>query len=298
MRTSTDADTWADDLAPSQLDLHLMPVTTTDSEDDLALLSEDEQARAHRFRRAADRVLFIQAHGLLRRVLSRYAAVAPAHWHFASGPWGKPMLCPQRHPTLQALRFNLSHCAGRVAVVVAWGREVGVDIERFDALPEPGELALSVLGPREQQGWQQVGTHLQAQQHYLLTRWTLKEAVLKALGFGLMQVEPCDLEVLRTGDGDGTSGGGSDWQAKPCGARAPAALRDWSRHGWLHSGLAGESHHWALACERQPGECVTWRLVHWLPGGTPDLPGLSPPLPSSPPASGCHSSPPAPHAGC
>jgi 4'-phosphopantetheinyl transferase len=242
------------DLATCRLDLHLMPVTT-DCEDDWALLAGDEQTRALRFRRAADRVLFIQAHGLLRRVLSRYAAVAPGQWHFVSGPWGKPALCPQRHPALQDLQFNLSHCAGRVAVVVARGREVGVDIERFDALAQPEELALFVLGPHERQGWPQTGADLQAQQHFLMTHWTLKEAVLKALGLGLGQVAPHDLDVLRTEDGGA-------WLARPCVASAPASLRDWSRHGWLHSGLEEGTHHWALACERQPGEIMSWRLIH------------------------------------
>lgn len=244
------------DLAPGRLDLHLMPVTTG-CEDDHALLSRDEQARALRFHRATDRVLFIQAHGLLRRVLSRYAAVAPGQWRFANGPWGKPTLCPQHHahPTLQALRFNLSHCAGQVAVVVARGREVGVDVERVDALPQPGALVPSLLGPHEQQDWQQIGPGLRAQQHFLMTRWTLKEAVLKALGIGLTQVAPHQLEVLRAQDGTG-------WRARPCALHTPPALHGWSRHGWLHGGLAGEMHHWALACECQPGETVSWRLIH------------------------------------
>jgi len=241
------------DLEPGQLELHLMPVTS-DCEDDLALLDSAERARALRFRRAADRVLFIQAHGLLRRVLSRYAAVAPEQWQFARGPWGKPALCPQGHPTLQDLRFNLSHCAGRAAVVVARAREVGVDIERFDALPQPAELATSILGPHEQQGWQQLGTDLQAQQRFLMTRWTLKEAVLKGLGLGLTQVEPRHLEVLPTQDGSG-------WLARPCAAQSTVSLQDWARHGWLHGGLDGDAHHWALACERQPGDRVSWHTI-------------------------------------
>lgn len=242
------------DLAAGRIDLHLMPVTT-DCEDDLALLSDAEQARARRFRRPADRALYLQAHGLLRRVLSRHAAVAPAQWHFVAGPWGKPALCPQRHPALQDLRFNLSHCAGLVAVAVAWAREVGVDVERLDALSQPGELAPSVLGRREQQDWQQIGPDLRAQQHFLMTRWTLKEAVLKAVGLGLTQVSPDQLDLHLADDGRG-------WQISFGATRPPAALQEWSRHGWLHGGEVGDRHRWALACGRQPGETVSWRLVH------------------------------------
>lgn len=242
------------DLAPGQLDLHLMPVTTG-CEDDLVWLSGDEQARARRFRRTTDRVLFIQAHGLLRRVLSRYAAVAPPHWHFVSSRWGKPALCPRHHPTLQALRFNLSHCTGRVAVAVAWAREVGVDIERFDALAQPEELAPIVLGPRELADWQRLGADRQLRQRFLMTRWTLKEAALKALGLGIGQVAPHQLDVWRTDNGSG-------WLARPDPAQPDPALQDWARHGWLCCGLDEPACHWALACERRAGETITWRLVH------------------------------------
>jgi 4'-phosphopantetheinyl transferase len=248
------------DLEPGRLELHLMPVTT-DCQDAQSLLSADELARAARFRRTADRVLFIQAHGLLRRVLSGHSAVAPRQWQFVQGQWGKPALCPQRHPTLQALRFNLSHCAGHVALAVAWGREVGVDIERRDALAQPGELALSVLGPREQQAWQQLGADLSAQQQFLMTRWTLKEAALKALGFGLGQVAPDQLEFQRAADGE-------DWLAVPSPTQPVAALHDWSRHGWLRSGQVASTHHWAIACERRPGETVSLQRVHHPAPGT------------------------------
>lgn len=238
-----------------------MPVTS-DCEDDLHLLDSTERARAQRFRRTSDRILFIQAHGLLRRVLSRHAAVAPQDWQFVRGPWGKPAVCPRAHPTLADLRFNLSHCAGQTAVVVAWAREVGVDIERCDALPQPAELAASMLGPHEQQDWQQVGTDLQAQQRFLMTRWTLKEAVLKALGLGLTQVDPRHLDLLPAKDGH-------TWLARPCATQATASLQDWARHGWLHGGLEGDAFHWALACERQRGEPVSWHVLrHAAPFST------------------------------
>ena len=245
-----------------------MPVTT-DGEDDWPLLCPEERTRALRFRRPSDRALFVQAHGLLRRVLSRHAAVAPEAWRFRAGPWGKPALCPQQHPDLQDLRFSLSHCAGQAAVVVAWAREVGVDVERVDALAQPAELAPSLLGAREWLEWLQTGDDLPAQQHFLMTRWTLKEAVLKALGLGLTQVAPHQLEILRAQDGTG-------WQAMPNAESSPAVLQHWSRHGWLHSGSAGDAHCWALACARLPGETVTWQLVASPPQSPRQHP---PPLP-------------------
>lgn len=239
-------------LQAGRLDLHLMPVGSEEVAD-WALLDAGEQARALRLRRPQDRVMFIQAHGLLRRVLSRYVPVAPAAWRFVTGPQGKPALCPRAHATEPALRFNLSHCADRVAVVVAHGREVGVDIERLDALAAADDLASLILAPAERH---LLPAEAPARQRFLLARWTFKEAVLKALGIGLGRIEPARLEV--TG---GTDAG--PWQARACTPHAAAQLVPWSDRGWLHGASMGATHHWALACLRQPADATpTWRVLH------------------------------------
>ena len=132
-----------------------MPVAPGEPEDpaDLAVLDESERARAMRLRRPADLVLFIRAHALLRRVLSRHAPIDPARWRLVRAEAGKPALCPQQHPALQALRFNLSHCAGLVAVALAWEREIGVDVEPVDALQPDEALARTLLAPGEWRHW-------------------------------------------------------------------------------------------------------------------------------------------------
>jgi 4'-phosphopantetheinyl transferase len=251
-------------LQAGRLDLHLMPVVSEDVRD-WSVLDAGEQARAERLRRARDRALFIQAHGLLRRVLSRYAPVAPAAWRFVTGRHGKPALCPRTHAAELALHFNLSHCADQVAVVVACGREVGVDIERLDALGAADDLAGLILSPAEQQGLPAAGP---ARQQRLLASWTFKEAVLKALGLGLGPVDPGQLVV--TGD----AGTGS-WAVRPCAPHAVTQLASWPHGVWLHGEPVGATHHWALACPRQSADDTpTWRVLHHpAPCTTPPTPG-------------------------
>ena len=248
-----------------QIELHLMPVhahpaAVSGSCLD-ASLDASELTRALRLRQPADRWLFVQAHALLRRVLSRHAAVSAQDWRFVAGAHGKPALCPLRHPSLQSLRFNLSHCAGHVAVAVAWGREVGVDIERLDAPSADEDLARTVLAPGELPCWQGLGAHgARAQQHFLVARWTFKEAVLKSLGIGLGGIDPDRLEVVPVGEAQAQG-----WTVRTHGAQVPQALQSWAARSWLHGGIESGTHHWALACERQPAEVVGWCLVRHPP---------------------------------
>jgi 4'-phosphopantetheinyl transferase len=100
----------------------------------LKLLDEEERSRAALFPFARDRQLYVRAHVQLRRVLSLNADVAPEDWRFERGTHGKPALCRRHHPALHDLRFNLAHCQGMAAVVVAQGREVGIDVENLDAI--------------------------------------------------------------------------------------------------------------------------------------------------------------------
>lgn len=178
------------------LQVHLLPVASgrdgesADLRPLLELLDTEEQARAARFRFARDRQLYVQAHVLLRRVLSQHAEIAPQDWRFERGRDGKPALCRRHHPALRHLRFNLAHCQGMAAVIVAQGREVGIDVEHLDAIDDPAELAATILAPSEQTEWRRIGDDPIFRRQFLLTRWTLKEAALKATGSGLGRHAP------------------------------------------------------------------------------------------------------------
>lgn len=243
------------------LEVHLLPVATRPCVDvaEPAVLDAEERARAARFRFASDRQLYVQAHTLLRRALSRHAEVAPHAWRFERGADGKPALCRRRHPDLQALRFNLSHCRGLAAVVVAREREVGIDVEPLDAMHDPAELAPTILADCEQGEWRRLGEDPLSQRRFLLTRWTLKEAALKACGSGLSRHPPRELAFAPQA--------GGRWSL-----RGPAALSPSGQPWHLLSTVLGQAptrepaqeHHLAVAVEPRADDPADGPPIDWI----------------------------------
>ena len=99
-----------------------------------SLLSEDEQARAARFRIGDVRDHFIAARGTLRVVLACYLDLRPAEVRFDYLPMGKPILAPGCGPG--NVEFNLSHSHG-VAVVGVGHRVLGVTLSGSRRAPAP-----------------------------------------------------------------------------------------------------------------------------------------------------------------
>ncbi|MEM4658890.1 MAG: 4'-phosphopantetheinyl transferase superfamily protein, partial [Candidatus Methanosuratincola sp.] len=105
-----------------------------------------------------------------------YLACDPASLRFSYGTHGKPHLeCD--------LRFNLSHSEGLAAVAVAWGREVGVDIERVREGFSFDELAGRFFSPYEAALISSLAHESKMEEFFRL--WTRKEAYMKALGVGM-----------------------------------------------------------------------------------------------------------------
>ncbi len=145
-----------------------------------ALLDEAERARAARFHFERDRLSYVAAHALGRRLLSARAGGEPSAWAFTVGPHGKPEV-----RDAPRLRLNLSHTRGLAAAVLAEEHDVGIDVEwlgRPAAGPElaprffaPTECDILALAPPERA------------EETFLAFWTLKEAYIKAIGLGLAQ---------------------------------------------------------------------------------------------------------------
>jgi 4'-phosphopantetheinyl transferase len=146
-------------------------------------LSEDERARAARFRFEADRWAFAAAHAGLRVLLGPMMLCWPHGLRFASGVHGKPYLDhPDRCPAAQ---FSISHTRGCVAIAVA-GCAVGVDVERRRPIADLTAVARTAfalegqtaLGARS--GWP-------SRTALFYRYWTLGEAFIKATGEGISQ---------------------------------------------------------------------------------------------------------------
>lgn len=150
----------------------------------LALLSDEERARAARFAFARDRRDFAAAHALTRRVLSSYETVAPSAWAFETSARGKPSIAAHQSGA-PPLAFNLSHTCGTVACAVARAADVGVDVERVDPAIDVFGLAARHFSPQENAQLAAVPDDQRAGRFVEI--WTLKEAFIKATGDGLAQ---------------------------------------------------------------------------------------------------------------
>ena len=145
------------------------------------LLTVDEHERMARFVFERDRRSFLLTRALVRTTLSRYAAVAPADWRFIANVHGRPEIL-DRPAGVPDLRFNLSHTDGLIACAVTIGREVGVDVEHVGR-----HLMHDVAGrhfaPKEVTDLRSLPES--EQDRVFFDYWTLKEAYIKARGFGL-----------------------------------------------------------------------------------------------------------------
>jgi 4'-phosphopantetheinyl transferase len=161
------------------VDVWLVPSGPTDDR----LLSEDERARASRFRRPADRATYVAAHTALRVLVGDRLGVAPKSVRLGcedcplcGGPHGRPTLLglPDEPAGSGPLQFSLSRTAGLAAVALS-SAVVGVDVE---AATRPVGLddLLAALHPRELPV---------ADRTAALRLWVRKEAYLKGRGTGL-----------------------------------------------------------------------------------------------------------------
>jgi 4'-phosphopantetheinyl transferase len=142
------------------------------------LLSEDEAARAMRFKFERHRREFLATRALQRIALSAFHPLPLCDWRFVSNAYGKPSAIPER-----GLRFNLSNSPGLVVCLVSEGAEVGVDVEPVERSPRMLEVASRVFSPRELKQLEALSAAEKLDRALCL--WTLKEAYIKARGMGL-----------------------------------------------------------------------------------------------------------------
>ena len=142
-------------------------------------LPEDERKRAERFRFDRHRERFIVCRGRLREILSGYSKGLPKTIRFRKGPGGKPAV-NEDNPEI---RFNLSHSGGHALYAVAYGREVGVDVEVVRPKPKAAALVGRFFSTNEKAAFQKLQPH--EEKAAFFAGWTRKEAYVKAVGKGL-----------------------------------------------------------------------------------------------------------------
>ena len=154
------------------------------------LLSPEEKrvALCHRF--AKDRRKFVVTRALLRQILARYAGRATADLCFDFNSSGKPVL-----RGAQSLHFSVSHSQDLALLAIAHS-QVGIDVEYIQNVVLQQIVIEQYFTRAEQSHLQALPAEVRAVALYRC--WTQKEAVLKALGVGLLY-PPRHVNVLADG---------------------------------------------------------------------------------------------------
>jgi len=145
--------------------------------DAVRLLEPHETARAARFRHALDHDTYVIAHAFWRVALGLALKMEPAAVPLTRSANGQPLLPDTGYAT------SLSHSNTMVAVAIARGSAVGVDIEGFPPRNNLDDIATALCTPTE--AAVMATLEGEARTRALLELWTRKEALLKAFGVGL-----------------------------------------------------------------------------------------------------------------
>lgn len=176
--------------------------------------------QAYRF--AKDRLEFIATRALLRQTLARYVNRSATDLCFDSNQSGKPLL-REAH----GLHFSVSHCRG--FAVLAFARNpVGIDVEYIRSAVLRESVIEQCLSARER--FRHRRLPFDRRTAALFRCWTQKEALLKALGSGLL-FPPQQIDVAECGAKAGVVNVvGRDWLicplAAPPGYAAAAAIKE------------------------------------------------------------------------
>jgi 4'-phosphopantetheinyl transferase len=143
-----------------------------------AILSEEEKERAGKFVFEKDRITYVVSHGMLRNILSEKILIPPSEIIMINGKYGKPSVnFPNCH-------FNLSHAADLFAISYSPYQPVGVDTEKYDRNINWETIAKSYFHKNEIEYINLSDSNTKSETFF--TFWTRKEAILKAIGCGIV----------------------------------------------------------------------------------------------------------------
>lgn len=156
----------------------------------LEWLDETEQARWRRYRYARPRTEFALCRAALRAVLCRQFHCRNDELAFETSPHGKPSatICGARTPG----SFNVSHSGAHALIALAERGRIGVDVEERVARHDPDGPIRAAFARTEQQ--ELAAARGAGKVDLFFTLWTMKEALIKALGVGL-SLDTSGLEI-------------------------------------------------------------------------------------------------------
>lgn len=141
-------------------------------------LSRDELSRAERFYFEEDKFTFVMSHALIRLIISKQLAIRLSDLSFEISDYGKPYLLGN------AVYFNLTHTRDAFALVLSRDFPVGIDMESSDRNIDL-ESIIKTYFSRNENDFILKDKSFTRDRFFLL--WTRKEALLKAIGTGLLE---------------------------------------------------------------------------------------------------------------
>ncbi len=178
MRPARQSGTTATALGAIVTVLRLPPVPAPE---DLAVLTDDERARAGRFAFVSDQSAFVTTRAALRRALGDALSCPPDTVRIVTATSGRPTL-DRSHGS--RLDFNVSHSGAVAALALSHTGRVGVDIETHDIRRGLRDLVPTVMGLRERVMLTALTDEaLFCEAFYGC--WTRKEAIAKGIGTGI-----------------------------------------------------------------------------------------------------------------
>ena len=141
---------------------------------------------------------FTLCRAALRAILCEQSGCRNDQLSFGAARHGKPFAIAEgvRLP----LSFNVSHSGSHGLIALSAGGRLGVDIEERIQRRHLNELIAAVMGPEEQA--ELAALREPAKLHLFYRLWTLKEALIKALGTGF-STDPSGFQAppaMRRGD--------------------------------------------------------------------------------------------------
>jgi len=147
----------------------------------LPILSREESAQAAQFAFERDRMHFIQAHGIVRQILSNYLDADAATLIFARTHHGKPYLT--RRANGPHLEFSVSRSSNCCMLAVQLDHPIGIDVEKVRDRPQAIDIVQSYFTPAESKALSALRGAARRDAFFAL--WTHKEATVKGLGISL-----------------------------------------------------------------------------------------------------------------
>ena len=146
----------------------------------LLWLNEQEQVRCRQYPLPGPRHRFTLCRAALRAILCRQLGCSNERLSFGSSDYGKPFALVDGEPA--AISFNISHSGKHGLIALLPHGRLGVDVEECVPRRDFDELSEAVFGPHERSALASVRGRDRVRLFFRL--WTIKEALIKALGLG------------------------------------------------------------------------------------------------------------------